>query len=354
MPDRRRVVAGAAAAVVLVTGFLAVRVVWDRTHRTELREAAEVVPRSTLRLSVTDWAAVRKTLDVQGSGSAAVKRLKDRGYDTDFTGVSSIDESTAALQKYFGFSPLNIEWEAYAQSRAGSVMVVKMPGGFDFDKVRDHLKDIGFTKPGKDDGVWKGGIDLVAGLDDSITPELQYVAVLADKHLIVTSDDLGYATSSAEVADGKKPSLADVASVRDLTGKTGDPAAAVLWSRDFVCEDLAMSQADPDTQQEAQSAITRAGKISPMTGMAMTLGDDRELSVVQLFESAGQAKENLRARAALAVGDAYGRGGSFSDDLRLVASRTEGDAVVLRWKPKEKTGYPISGLSTGPVVFASC
>ncbi|MBO9521837.1 MAG: hypothetical protein J7518_09890 [Nocardioidaceae bacterium] len=350
MPVRRRILVAAAVAVLLVAGVLAVRIL--RGDRTDLRAAVDVVPRSTLRLSFTDWAGVRDALGVHGTGAAAVDRLAKRGYDSDLTGVSSIDESVAALQKYFGFSPLTIDWEAYAQSRAGSAMVVRVPG--DLDRVRDHLEDLGFTKPAKNDGVWAGGVDLVAGIDPTITPELQYVAVLEDQHLVVSSDTADFAATAARAAAGKGPTLGDVGSVRDLAGKTGEPAAATLWARDFVCDDLAMSQADPDTQQQAETAIARAGKITPMTGMAMALSAHRAFSVVQLFESAGQAKENLRARAALAAGEAFGRGGSFGDTLRLVSSRTHGDAVVLRWTPTEKTGYPLSGLSTGPVVFASC
>lgn len=352
MPVRRRAVVVAAVVVVLVAGVLAVRAVWDRTHRTDLRAAVDVVPRSTLRLSFTDWGEVRDTLGVHGIGASAMARLKDRGFDTDLTGASSVDESVAALQKYFGFSPLTADWEAYAQSKQGQTMVMKVPG--DLDRVRDHLKDLGFTKPAERDGVWSGGVDLVSAIDPTITPELQYVAVLDDQHLVVTSDTLGYARTAVKAATGDGPALDELASVRDLAGRTGEPAAATLWTRDFVCDDLSMSQADPDTQQQAQSAIAKAGRISPMTGMALALSPDRELTAVELFESGAQAKENLAARARLAVGEAFGRGGSFSDTLRLVTSRTEGDAVVLRWRPKDRTGYPLSGLTTGPVVFATC
>lgn len=354
MRDRRRVLVAAAVAVAVVAGFLVVRVVWDRTHRTDLRAAVDVVPRATLRLGFTDWAAIRERLDVHGTGTAAVDRLKNEGYDTDLTGVSSIDESTAALQQHFGFSPLNIDWEAFAQARNGTAMVVRMPDGFDFDSVRDHLEDAGFRAPGKDEGVWEGGADLVSGLDGTITPELQYVVLLAGEHLIVTSDDEQYAAHAAAVARGKEASLADVGTVRELADKSGEPAAANVWARDFVCTDLAMSQADPDTQQQAETAIAQAGKISPMTGMVMALDPDRTLRVVQLYDSSDQAKENLKARARLAVGDALGRGGSFSDTLELTSARTAGDAVVLTWKPKEKTGYPLSGFDSGPVIFASC
>ena len=354
MGERRRLIVVTivmAVVCVLVAGGV---VLWKRGHRSELRDAVDAVPRGTQRLAYTDWAGVRAELGVHGTGADAVEKLASRGYDTDLSAVSSVDESTAALQKHFGFSPLTMQWEAYGQSAAGATMVARMPDGFDFDKVTEHLDDLGFTRPAHDDGVWKGGVDLVAAIDPSITPELQYVAVLADEHLIVTSDTEEYAARTAEVAKGDGASLGDVGSVRELVGKVDDPAAAMVWPRDFVCTDLAMSQADADAQASAEALVAQAGKISPMTGMLMAITPDRRLEVVQLFESHGQAKENLQARAKLAVGDAVGRGGSFSDELKLTDASTDGSAVKLVFEPRQKTGFVLSALNSGPVLFATC
>jgi hypothetical protein len=54
------------------------------------------------------------------------------------------------------------------------------------------------------------------------------------------------------------------------------------------------------------------------------------------------------------VGPAVAREGSYADDLRLVRSRTEGSTVVLTAKPKAKTGFALSEVSSGPVLFATC
>ncbi|MGO4255643.1 hypothetical protein [Marmoricola sp. RAF53] len=356
MGERRRASA-VTIVMALVLGVLVVgggAVLWKRGHRSELRDAVDVVPRSTQRLSYTDWAGVRAQLGVKGTGAAAVEKLASRGYDTDLSAVSSVDESTAALQENFGFSPLTMQWEAYGQAAAGATMVARMPDGFDFEKVTDHLAELGFQEPKQDDGVWEGGTDLVASIDPTITPELQYVAVLADEHLVVTSDTAEYAAVAAAVARGDKPSLGDLDSVRELVGKTDDPVAAMVWPRDFVCTDLAMSQADQDSQDAAQTLIDKAGKVTPMTGMLMALTPDRQLEVVQLYESSGQAKENLEARAKLAVGDALGRGGSFGDELKLTDASTDGAAVRLVFEPRKKTGFVLSALDSGPVLFATC
>ena len=54
------------------------------------------------------------------------------------------------------------------------------------------------------------------------------------------------------------------------------------------------------------------------------------------------------------MGPAVAREGSYADDLRLVRSRTEGSTVVLTAKPKEKTGFALSEVSSGPLLFATC
>jgi hypothetical protein len=350
------VVVAVAVVAVLVVGVLA-RKVWTDAHRTDFSEALDTVPRSTLRFAFTDWAAVRRQLDVPTQttpSDATVEKLTGKAYDSDLSAVSSIDESTAALQEHFGFSPATAQWEAYAQSRAGATMVVRMPDGFDMDRVTAHLDDLGFTRPAKATGVWKGGIDLVAAIDPTITPELQYVAVLADRHLVVTSDQESYAKVVAATALGDRDSLGDLGSARDVVDPLPEPAAAMFWSRDFACTDLAMSQADDDGQAQADELVAAAGGVTPLTGLVMALAPDRTLTVSEGFEDSRQAKENLRARAKLAVGEAPGRGGSFSDDLRMVSSRTAGASVLLEFRPKQRTGFVLSALDNGPVLFATC
>lgn len=357
MVSRRTVVLLAMALVLVVVGGLVVRKAWQDAHRTGLEEAIGVVPKATMRLGFTDWAAVRDRLGVPDQdrpSAATIEALASKGYDSDLTAASSIDDSTAALQENFGFSPATADWEAYAQSRQGATMVVRMPDSFDLEHVTGHLEDLGFTKPSKPDGVWKGGVDLVAAIDPTITPELQYVAVLADQHLVVTSDEESYAETAAKVARGDRASLADLESTRDLVGKLDEPAAAMVWTRDFACDDLAMSQADDDSQARASDLVDKAGGVTPLSGLVMAMEPDRTLVVGELFEDSRQAKDNLEPRAKLAVGEAPGRGGSFSDDLKLVSSRTSGSAVLLELRPKATSGFVLSALDNGPVLFATC
>lgn len=325
--------------------------------RSEFSHALDVVPRETDRLDFTDWQEVRDALDADvgaDSDPAAIEAMISKAYDADFSASSTIEGSAVALQKYFGFSPATITWEAYAQAADGAAMVVRVPDDLDLDTVRRHLADIGFTKPAHDYGVWDGGIDLVAALDQTLTPKLQYVAVLDDEHLIVTSESHDYVQHAVAVARGKADSLADSAAAREVVGSLDEPVTAEFWVDDFACTDLSMDGAYGDDRAQAQALVQQAGKISPLSGLVMSMSADRTFTVSELFEDSDMAKENLEARAKLIVGEAPGIGGSFSDNLTLKSSKTDGATVQLVLQPRTPTGFVIGALNHGPVLFATC
>lgn len=349
-----------ALAVVIVIAVVAVgaRALIVNLSRTPLDEAMELVPESSLRVSFTDWSEVRDRLGATGlpdhPTGDRIESFLGKAYDADLSGASSIDETGPALQKHYGFSPANADWEAYAQSKQGAVMVLQLPDSTDMGTIEDNLRDLGYKSPKDDTGVWLGGVDLVAQLDGSISPELQYVVVLADQHVVLSSDEKSYAATAAATATGDADSLADLDSAADLTGKVGEPASAFVWTRDFACQDLSMDSADDDDQSQADQLIAKAGKVSALSGLVMAMEPDRRIHVGMQFENGDQAEENLKARARLAVGEAVGRGGSFSDDFTLTRSRTDGSTVLLDLRPKEKNGFALSLISQGPVLFATC
>ena len=195
---------------------------------------------------------------------------------------------------------------------------------------------------------------MVVEIDPTITPELQYVVLLADRGLVVTSDTAAYAAEAARAASGDSPSLGEDDGVAALADQLGEPANALVWSDDFACDDLAMSHADSDDQAKAAQLVRKAGGVSPLDGLAMGMEPDRTLRVVAHFEDADRARKNLRPRARLAVGEAVGRGGAFSDSFRLTGSRAVGSEVVLDLGPREKSGFVLSALYDGPVLFATC
>ena len=162
------------------------------SNRSDLQEALDVVPESSLRVGFTDWATVRSRLDADLGDTPdgeEVEKLIQEAYDSDYGTTSSIDDSAPALQEKFGFSPATAQWEVFAQGREGAAMVLKVAEGADFDVLAGNLRSAGYHKPKEDDGVWKGGVDLMPEIDPSISPELQYVTLLEDQGLVVSSDD---------------------------------------------------------------------------------------------------------------------------------------------------------------------
>ena len=115
-----------------------------------------------------------------------------------------------------------------------------------------------------------------------------------------------------------------------------------------------MASADEDDQDQAKKLVSQAGGVTPVNGLAMAMMPDRTLRVVLHFEDSDRAQKNLRARAKLAVGDAPGRGVSFADDFKLTGSSSKGSEVVLDLTPRQPTGYVLSSLYDGPVLFATC
>ncbi len=139
-----------------------------------------------------------------------------------------------------------------------------------------------------------------------------------------------------------------------MADRAEDPVAAFVWAGDFACEDLSMTSADEGDQSRADRLVAAAGGVDPLSGLLVGMQADRTLDVVMAFADDRQATANLRPRARLFVGPAVAREGSYADDLRLVRSRAEGSTVVLTAKPKEKTGFALSEVSSGPVLFATC
>lgn len=348
-------VAGLALLVVgaLVVGVLVVR---DRLDRTPLETAVAVAPPAS-RVSFTDWTAVRAAVDADLGDTPdreAVEEMVAAAYDRDLAAVSAVDEAAGAMQQLFGFGPGTAQWEVYAQSSEGAALVLRPPDGTDYDVLGDNLRSAGFSAPGDDDGVWQGGIDLVAELDPTLTPVVQYVALLPDEGLVVASDGADYAERAVAVATGEEEAVGDSAGVADLAARMEGALNTVMWVDDFACTDLAMSRADEEDQAAAEARIAELGGVSPLSGLALGLVEGGGLRVVQHFADAGQAERDLEARAELAVGEAYGRGGAFADDLELVRSRTVDADVVLDLEPVRDDGFPLSSLYDGPLVLAAC
>jgi hypothetical protein len=351
----------AAAAAALVVVVLACVLAWRLLGgHTAYEQALEVLPRSTLRTTYTDWAEVRRqakgtSLDA-GSSASKVDAFLSRAYDLDLTSGSGVDDSTRVLARRFGFSPLDAQWEALGQSRQGQVDVMRVDDDVDLDGVERALRRLGYAAPSTGSGkggTWAGSPELVSRIDPDLTPVEQNVVVLPDEHLVLMSDSATYVTEAATVARGKAAPLLDENGVSSLAGKAKQPVAAVQWTGTFACEDLTMGNASEEDQRAGRRLVADAGGIAPLEGLVMAQQPDRRLVVGLHFESSDQASANLQPRVDLASDDAPGQGGSFRDRFTITSGDASGNDVVLGLKPRTRQAV-LSDLSTGPVLFATC
>ena len=100
---------------------------------------------------------------------------------------------------------------------------------------------LGYTRPQEEGGVWDGGEDLIPSIDPTLTPELQYGSrpCPEDRHLVLTSDTsdlLGVGIEGCHPETATKWPMPTT-----LVGHVGEPLAAVMFTGDFACSELAMS-----------------------------------------------------------------------------------------------------------------
>ncbi|MGZ4464581.1 MAG: hypothetical protein ACXVW0_04390 [Nocardioides sp.] len=325
---------------------------WHSSRGTPFAKAVAMAPPDAQRLSWTDWAAVRARLGAGDlSADSSVHQMNGfltRAYDRDLSSSSALLQSAAVLQERFGFSPASVQWELFSQSDQGAVVMLRMPDSTDFGDLETHLTDLGFSRPSKEDGVWMGGETLLPTIAADLTPELQYVALDAADHLVLTSDTDTYLRTALDDLDQGGPTGLD-----DVVGASGEPLSAAVYTGDYTCSALAMSHANPSDEQEGEALVQQAGKVNPISAFAMSVQPSGHVLVAMGFENDDQAKVNAASRATLAGGPAPGQGGDFSDRFKLGTVAAHGSLVTMDLTPA-KDAYVLSDLSTGPLLFATC
>lgn len=360
---RRRVVVPVVVAVLVLVaaGLVGWRVF---APASSYAQAVDLLPGSTLRASYTDWAQVRSLAGGTTLGPAStgrqVRAFLGRAYDRGLTSASALTGSVSAMERLYGFSPIDASWESYGQSRQGSVDVLRLPDGTDFDGIEQDLRTLGYAEPRSGlgtGGVWRGSPNLVAHISPALTPVQQNVVVLGSQGVVLLSDSASYAASAAAVVRGDAVSLGSVAS--SLTSVAGSPVSAMLWARDFACVDLSMGSASTEDQRVGSRLVARAGGVNPLSGLVMALqppaggASGLDLTVGMEFEDSGQASENLQPRVDLASGPAPGQGGTFPGRFRITSAQASGSSVVLQLQPRPHEQL-LADLSEGPVLFATC
>ncbi|WP_235736504.1 hypothetical protein [Nocardioides alcanivorans] len=322
---------------------------WPRP--TEFESAVSMLPKQTQRVIWTDWAGVREELgagDVSGTDSAAEEFLAE-ATDRELA-TSSLASSALLLADGFGFSPLAAEWEVFGQSAEGQVVVVRTEQ--DLGTVRDRVRDLGYTGPGKDEldgGVWSGGPDAVAKVTGLTAYQLQTMALFEDEGLIVGSDNREELEKTIKIIREGEGGV----DTGELLEAAGEPLTATALLQDRACAELSLTQAAPDAQTTARALVEQAGGVSPLTGYVVALLPGDDLRVVFGFEDEERAGRNARSRAALARAEDPAQYVAYPEVFDLADSEADGSLVILTGKVRADA-FPMSSLATGPVLLATC
>ena len=344
---------GAVVVLLLAAALVGLRIL--RHDRGPFAEAMALSPGDAARYTWTDWSAVRREVGAHldaDSTPAQVASFLSKAYDKDLSPMSSLTDSAGLLQQSYGWSPATLEWEMFSESKTGAVMIGRLPDSTDVQDLEDDLTELGFSPPEDGGDVWDGStasLPSADGNDDETTPTITHVAFVPDRHLVLTSDSGSYLQTAVDHLDDD--ALSD--GMQQVVDAVGDPVAAAVYSGDYTCSALAMTQADDEDQATAAQLVAKAGKVNPVDGFAMATEPTGDVRVAMSFENHDQAVTNADSRAKLAAGPAPGQYGDFSDRFRLGKVTADGDVVTMAMHPVPGASV-LSDLSTGPVLFATC
>jgi hypothetical protein len=352
LPRHRLIAIGVALLLIAV-----VAVVWvllsrdDEDDAGRLETAVAMAPEDTARFGWTDWSGLREELEAElsaSSSTADVAEFLDAGFEADLTSTSALGASAPILQERYGFSPATVDWELFAQGESGAVVLIGVSDSVDLDEVEGAIAEIGYQQPAGSDGVWVGGPDLLATLG-TVSQELAYLTIDHDRQVLAASDEAATLESwrdeqrGAHLDDGISAVASDVETA----------LSASIYSGDYACTALAMTQAADADRTRAAELISDAGEISPLTAYAIASLPGGSVRVAMGFESEEQARTNADTRAQLAAGPAPGQGGAFPDRFEL-GEVTADDSVVSMELDPVTASYVQSDLANGPVLFATC
>lgn len=338
------------ALVAVAAGVVVWRVVRD-DGATRLSQALELAPDSSVRFGWTDWAGVRDEVGAElspTSAGEAVEDFMDAAYDRDLTAATALGESASTIHTELGFSPATLDWELFAQGPRGAVIVMGLAEDADLSDLRERLRAVGFEEPDEDDGVWRGGGDLLETLSGPVTPELGALQIDDEAGVLYGSSDAAFLAERADVERGERSD--GVAEVADTIGTA---LAASVYTGEHACSELSMSEADPAERTRAAELVAEAGEVHPLTGFAIAAQPGGDVRVALALDTEDQARTDADSRSRLAAGPAPGQGGTFSERFTLGKVAAQDRVVTMDLAPIDDW-LVLSDLNQGPVLFATC
>ncbi|WP_125568112.1 hypothetical protein [Nocardioides baekrokdamisoli] len=315
---QRSVIAVAAIALVGALAWWLIPLHEPSRWRTAIAEA----PAGADRYSWTDWAAVRSALH-----HPTADAIENAAYGADLLETTALRNSSTDLTQ-LGFTLNSIDSELFVQSKAGDADILRLNTPVDPSTWK------GWTKTG---GYWTAPNTIVNQV-------LAYAQVVDGGRILITSNLPTYLTQ-AVAALGQSNAVPDTVS--------GSPLSAFTYSGSYACSALAMAHAGADDQASGQDLVARAGMLNPILSYTLARNSATDVSVSMGFDSGDQARTNAITRQNLAVGQAPGIGGSFTDIFKLNRASWSGKVATLDLTPV--AGKPLMGmLATNAVLFATC
>lgn len=311
----------------------------DADSRAPLASALDAMPVSVTAASVTHWARIR---DGVGLEDAALRDLATR---------SVLATSTDQMQKLFGWSVADLEWEAFGQTATEAVIVARLSTSSLVDEVEDGLRSLGYQRRGN---VWTLNDAGRAQIGPKLAQALGSVAIVPRERLVVAASSVeGVKLALAPIEHGAR-SLLDRRPVAELAAALPDAEAVLVQSGSVACASAAL-QDDPEVKAQAAAAVARAGELVRPKFAGRALSDDghrQQIRFAAVFDSAPIAARQAKVRGALATGPFIGRSGEVEDSLRLKSATSAGVVSTLRFAVDPDRGAYLSG--EGPLLFAGC
>ncbi|TXL62296.1 hypothetical protein FHP06_06260 [Aeromicrobium terrae] len=333
------------AAVVVIAaalglGWSSARVV-DADARPDLTAALDTLPVDVRTVGFTDWASIRTGVGV------------DEATPRDLATRSVIAEQADVLDDVLGWSLSDVDWEVYAQTNQADHATVRLSRSVSFADVRTKLRSSGYTQDGR---LWTVPEDELVG--KGLTDLEAVVALVPRKRLVVLTSAPAPAHKVLKVIDGDTGSLAGVRAARDTAQALAGHDTVLLQSGRDGCKDSAVAN-DPDAEQQARTAVQRAGSLRPYVFSGRALRDEggsgfgaQRVVFVMTFGSPATASDQASVREELASGPFIGRQGRISETLRDADVRVEDSTVRMAFDHDPDTDVFMTGV--GPVLFASC
>ena len=286
------------------------------------RTAIAHAPAGADRYSWTNWAAIRSALH-----NPAAADIENDAYNADLLETTALRGASADLTA-MGLSLAGVDSEMFVQSKAGDAEILRL------NRSVNPASWTGWTKTG---AYWVSPTSIA-------NPILAYAEVTDGGRTLVTANDPAYLGQAVAALRQSNP-------VPDTV--SGSPLSAFTYSGDYVCSALALAHASPTDQAAGQDLIAHAGQVNPILSYTLARNSATDVYVAMGFADGGQARTNAITRQNLAVGQAPGIGGRFTDIFTLDRATWSGKVATLHLTPVN--GSALMGmLSSNAVLFATC